>query len=61
MLKKENTSLDRAFEFAIEDSLLVKRISGRRVHLPSGRVYHVDFNPPKVSGKDDVNISFSLF
>jgi adenylate kinase len=54
MLKKENTSLDRAFEFAIEDSLLVKRISGRRVHLPSGRVYHVDFNPPKVSGKDDV-------
>jgi len=54
MLKKENATLDRAFEFAIEDSLLVKRISGRRVHLSSGRVYHVDFSPPKVPGKDDV-------
>eukprot|EP01114_Cavostelium_apophysatum_P017214 TRINITY_DN505_c0_g1_i1.p2 TRINITY_DN505_c0_g1~~TRINITY_DN505_c0_g1_i1.p2 ORF type:complete len:240 (-),score=55.96 TRINITY_DN505_c0_g1_i1:1040-1759(-) len=54
MLQASNSKLDRAFEFAIEDPLLVKRISGRRIHPGSGRTYHVDFYPPKVSGKDDV-------
>ena len=33
---------------------IVKRLSGRRVHLDSGRVYHVQFNPPNVEGRDDV-------
>jgi len=54
MLKADNTKVTQAFEFAIEDSLLIRRISGRRVHEPSGRTYHVEFAPPKVKGKDDV-------
>ncbi len=54
MLKTNKKKIDRAFEFAIEDSLLTRRIAGRRIHEPSGRTYHVEFSPPKVSGKDDV-------
>jgi len=53
MLQDFKSKLDQAFEFAIEDALLVKRISGRRIHPASGRTYHVDFYPPKVSGIDD--------
>eukprot|EP01116_Phalansterium_solitarium_P020308 TRINITY_DN5948_c0_g1_i1.p2 TRINITY_DN5948_c0_g1~~TRINITY_DN5948_c0_g1_i1.p2 ORF type:complete len:239 (-),score=105.36 TRINITY_DN5948_c0_g1_i1:289-1005(-) len=54
MLDAEKAKIDRAFEFAIDDNLLVRRISGRRVHPASGRTYHVDFFPPKVADKDDV-------
>ncbi|PRP81552.1 adenylate kinase [Planoprotostelium fungivorum] len=54
MLEKDNVKLDSALEFAIEDSLLIRRITGRRVHPPSGRTYHIEFQPPKISGKDDV-------
>jgi len=54
MLKEAKRKLDKAFEFAIEDALLMRRITGRRVHIPSGRTYYVEFNPPKVTGKDDV-------
>jgi len=54
MLKENKSKLDSVFEFAIEDSLLLKRVTGRRIHQASGRTYHVDFHPPKVSGKDDV-------
>ncbi len=43
-----------AFEFKIDDELLVRRITGRLTHMPSGRTYHVEFSPPKVAGKDDV-------
>ena len=56
MLKEQNAKLDQAIEFAIEDSLLIRRVSGRRVHPTSGRTYHVEFQPPKVQGKDDVCI-----
>lgn len=54
MLAKENTEVDRAINFEIDDSLLVDRISGRRVHPASGRSYHTKFNPPKVTGLDDL-------
>ena len=54
MLAQENTEVDRAINFEIDDSLLVDRISGRRIHPASGRSYHTKFNPPKVSGKDDI-------
>ena len=47
-------SIDRAVRFELDDDEIVKRLSGRRVHKPSGRTYHVEFNPPKVAGKDDV-------
>jgi len=54
MLSTSGKNLNHVFEFAMEDKLLIKRISGRRIHEASGRTYHVDFYPPKVSGKDDV-------
>jgi adenylate kinase len=38
----------------VPDEEIIKRMSGRRVHLASGRTYHIMFNPPKVEGKDDV-------
>lgn len=41
-------------EIDVTDDEIVKRLSGRRVHLDSGRVYHIDFNPPKVKNLDDV-------
>jgi adenylate kinase len=54
MLAAENTQVDKVVNFSIPDSVLVERISGRRVHPESGRSYHVKFNPPKVAGKDDI-------
>jgi len=45
--------LDAVVEIQVEDEELVKRATGRRVHPGSGRVYHVEFNPPKIDGKDD--------
>ena len=40
-------------EIFVEDEIIVKRMSGRRIHMASGRTYHVDFNPPKKPGIDD--------
>ena len=40
-------------EIFVEDEIIVNRMSGRRVHPPSGRNYHLDFNPPKTEGIDD--------
>ena len=54
MLTAEGASVDQALEFAIDDKLLIRRITGRLVHVASGRTYHVEFAPPKVPGKDDV-------
>lgn len=45
--------IDVVLEIDVADDEIVKRLGGRRVHPNSGRVYHVDFNPPKVAGKDD--------
>jgi adenylate kinase len=45
--------LDYVIEIAVEDEEIIKRMSGRRVHLASGRTYHVIFNPPKQEGIDD--------
>jgi adenylate kinase len=53
-MKVAGVKLDYVVEIAVDDEEIVKRMSGRRVHLASGRTYHVVFNPPKVTGKDDV-------
>ena len=53
-MKEAGINVDYVLEFDVPDELIVDRIVGRRVHAPSGRVYHVKFNPPKVEGKDDV-------
>ncbi|UTH72774.1 adenylate kinase [Chromobacterium sp. IIBBL 290-4] len=46
--------IDYVVEIDVPDAAIVERMAGRRVHLSSGRTYHVTFNPPKVAGKDDV-------
>ena len=53
-MKDAGVGLDYVLEIAVPDAAIVERMSGRRVHQPSGRVYHVTHNPPKVAGKDDV-------
>ena len=53
-LKLNGVNLDYVLEIDVPDSAIIERMSGRRVHLASGRTYHVRFNPPKVEGKDDV-------
>ena len=50
---KLNVTVDAIVEIDVDDTEIIKRMSGRRVHLASGRTYHVVFNPPKVEGKDD--------
>ena len=52
-LKTQGVDIDAVVEIAVEDAEIVRRMSGRRVHVASGRTYHVVFNPPKVEGKDD--------
>lgn len=52
--KAAGVVLDAIVEIVVADEEIVKRMSGRRAHLASGRTYHVVFNPPKVEGKDDV-------
>jgi adenylate kinase len=53
-LKDNNIPISHVVEIDVPDDEVIRRMSGRRVHLPSGRTYHVVFNPPKVEGKDDV-------
>ena len=52
-LKAAGVAVDAVVEIDVADEEIIKRMSGRRVHLASGRTYHVVFNPPKVEGKDD--------
>ena len=47
-------SIDHVVEISVDDEEIVSRLSGRRVHQDSGRVYHIRFNPPKEEGRDDV-------
>ena len=53
-LRKAGIDIDSVVEIEVGDGEILRRMSGRRVHLASGRSYHVEFNPPKVEGKDDV-------
>ncbi|UZD16345.1 adenylate kinase [Gallibacterium anatis] len=53
-LKAAGIAIDFVLEFDVPDEVIVERMSGRRVHQPSGRSYHIVYNPPKVEGKDDV-------
>lgn len=53
-LRKNNILIDYVVEINVSDEELIKRLSGRRVHPGSGRVYHTVFNPPKVDNLDDI-------
>jgi adenylate kinase len=52
-LKDKGIVVDAVVEIDVDDEEIIKRMSGRRVHMESGRTYHVVFNPPKEEGKDD--------
>lgn len=54
LLDKRNSKLDAVIEFGIDDNLLVKRITGRLIHVASGRSYHEEFAPPKKPMTDDI-------
>jgi adenylate kinase len=53
-MRHGGVAIEHVVELAVEDAVIVERMSGRRAHIPSGRTYHVKYNPPKVEGKDDV-------
>ena len=53
-LKIEGIKINYCVEVKVPDDEIVERMSGRRVHLSSGRTYHIKFNPPKEDGKDDI-------
>jgi len=53
-MKEAGVAIDYVLEIDVPDAPIVERMSGRRVHVASGRTYHVKFNPPKVEGIDDV-------
>ncbi len=52
-LREAGVDIDAVVELDVEDEQIIRRMSGRRVHPASGRVYHVEYNPPEVAGHDD--------
>jgi adenylate kinase len=53
-MKDAGVAIDAVVDINVPDDEIIKRMGGRRVHLSSGRTYHIIFNPPKVEGKDDI-------
>ncbi|NND01054.1 MAG: adenylate kinase [Gammaproteobacteria bacterium] len=54
-VKANGIAVEYVVELTVADAEIIKRMSGRRAHLASGRTYHVEYNPPKVAGIDDVS------
>jgi len=54
-LKEGGIALDHVVEIVVSDEEVIRRLSGRRIHPPSGRTYHVIFNPPKNADRDDIS------
>ena len=53
MLQRSGQKIDCVLEIEVDEEAVVRRIAGRRFHLASGRSYHIEFNPPKVTDRDD--------
>jgi adenylate kinase len=53
-LRNAGVDLDYVIEIEVADAEILRRMSGRRVHMASGRSYHIEFNPPRAEGKDDI-------
>ena len=53
-MRENNIDVDYVVEINVDDTEIIKRMSGRRAHLASGRTYHIEYNPPKQDGIDDV-------
>lgn len=54
-MKAAGINVDYVLEFDVPDEVIIDRMSGRRVHAGSGRVYHIKYNPPKVDNIDDIS------
>ena len=54
ILNEINSKLNKVIIIEVNDNVIVDRMSGRRVHKNSGRIYHIKFNPPKNDGLDDI-------
>jgi len=54
-MRQQGVAIDCVVDFEVADAEILRRMSGRRVHPGSGRTYHIEFNPPKIAGKDDVS------
>ncbi len=52
-LRKHGVKIDYVIEITVAEEELIRRLCGRRIHAPSGRIYHIEYNPPQVEGKDD--------
>ncbi len=52
-LRDSGVDIDQVVEVAVDDEEIIERMAGRRVHLASGRTYHIIYNPPKKDGFDD--------
>jgi len=50
---QNDIEVNKVIDISLDDDLIIKRMSGRRFHIASGRSYHIEFNPPKVEGLDD--------
>lgn len=53
-VRQAGVAIDAIVEIKVPDESIIDRMSGRRIHMASGRTYHVTHNPPKIEGKDDV-------
>ena len=54
VLDKLNHNLDNVIILEVDDEIIVNRMGGRRIHTPSGRIYHIVYNPPVNANKDDI-------
>ena len=54
ILSDRNQKIDVVIRLCVPDEMLIRRIAGRRFHTKSGRSYNIEFNPPKIEGKDDI-------
>ena len=54
ILSDRNQKIDVVFRLCVPDDMAIRRIAGRRFHITSGRSYNIDFNPPKLEGRDDI-------
>lgn len=53
-ISNNKIKIDYVIEFILPYQSILERLSGRRIHAPSGRIYHIKFNPPKIENKDDL-------
>jgi adenylate kinase len=54
-MQENGIDIDYVVEISVDDKEIIKRMSGRRAHLASGRTYHIEYNPPQTQGMDDVS------